>query len=74
MVFEEKISHSNVCAEFKISCPNQCSTQEFPRGQVQKFLNYFIKKGQRREIFFYFIPDTKSFRYSMFKTTNFLPI
>jgi hypothetical protein len=38
MVFEDEIPHLNICPEFKIPCPNQCSTAEYPRGQVMENL------------------------------------
>jgi TNF receptor-associated factor 4 len=34
IIFEDEIPHFNVCTEFKVPCPNQCTTQEFTRGQV----------------------------------------
>ncbi|CAF1493960.1 unnamed protein product [Adineta steineri] len=39
VVFEDEIPHLNICTEFKIPCPNQCSDQEFSRGQIQSHLD-----------------------------------
>ncbi|CAF0923594.1 unnamed protein product [Adineta steineri] len=38
IIFEDEIPHLNVCTEFKIPCPNQCSTEEYPRGKMQDHL------------------------------------
>jgi len=34
LIFEDEIPHLTSCSEFRIPCPNQCTTQDFPRGQV----------------------------------------
>jgi TNF receptor-associated factor 4 len=40
VALEEEIPHLNTCSEFKVPCPNQCSSEEFPRRQVnQNFLS-----------------------------------
>ena len=36
IVFEDEIPHLTACSEFKIPCPNKCSTVEYTRGQVTR--------------------------------------
>ncbi|CAF1654076.1 unnamed protein product [Adineta ricciae] len=35
---ENEIAHLNICPEFKVPCPNQCSDKEYPRREVQNHL------------------------------------
>ncbi|CAF1011313.1 unnamed protein product [Rotaria sordida] len=46
ILFENEISHLNICPEFKIPCPNQCSTQEFSRQQIQNHLDNECSKQE----------------------------
>ncbi|CAF0995607.1 unnamed protein product [Rotaria magnacalcarata] len=39
IIFEDEISHFSACSEFRIPCPNQCSTKNFPRSQLKNHLD-----------------------------------
>ncbi|CAM2719264.1 unnamed protein product [Rotaria socialis] len=44
IVFEDEIPHLNTCPDFIVPCPNQCSNQEFKRGQMQHHLDHECSK------------------------------
>ncbi|CAF1277098.1 unnamed protein product, partial [Didymodactylos carnosus] len=39
ILHEEEILHLNVCTEFRVPCPNHCTQQDIPRGQMQNHLD-----------------------------------
>ncbi|UJR08471.1 hypothetical protein I4U23_012740 [Adineta vaga] len=43
---ENEVNHLSICTEFKVPCPNQCSTEEYPRRQIQEHLDNVCPKQE----------------------------